>query len=227
MAWRPSWPMILTSTSAPHRRVALEGDLGEVLAPGPGPSRSTSAATRAADLRGRDGAPAPRRPRRAAARRASLTTAARHRRHPRRRRAGAGAVGEDVQVGEAGRPRPAPGCFRTSPRSRSGSRRSGRRRRRCPAARARTAAISASASARLWRRFIRFRIMSSPDCSDRCRCGHEPRLLGQAGASGPRRSRPRRSRTGAGAAAPGPASRMRRHQLAQASARPAGRRPRR
>ena len=39
--------------------------------------------------------------------------------------------------------------------------------RRCPAARAAQLAQKAIASARRWRRFMRFRIMSSPDCSDR------------------------------------------------------------
>ena len=35
----------------------------------------------------------------------------------------------------------------------------------------RTSSQNATASARQWRRFMRFRVMSSPACSERCRCG--------------------------------------------------------
>ncbi|MCY1381811.1 hypothetical protein D9M69_697660 [compost metagenome] len=37
--------------------------------------------------------------------------------------------------------------------------------------RLRNRATIASTSSRLWRRFMRFKIMSSPDCRLRCRCG--------------------------------------------------------
>ena len=40
-----------------------------------------------------------------------------------------------------------------------------------PGRSARARAIAAAASARRWRRFMRFRIRSLPACSDRCRCG--------------------------------------------------------
>ena len=72
--------------------------------------------------------------------------------------------------------------------------------------RARTGAEARCASARRWRRFMRFRIMSSPACSERCRCGISRGSLGDQARTGPRRSRPGRSRRGAGAAAPAPAS---------------------
>ncbi len=68
-------------------------------------------------------------------------------------------------------PRPGPACRRTSPPSRSESPRSDRRRRRCRAAPLRRSAQNCTASVRLWRRFIRFRIMSLPACRERCRCG--------------------------------------------------------
>ena len=58
--------------------------------------------------------------------------------------------------------RSAPESARTSPRSRSGTRRSGRRRTRCPGRSARSRAHRRTTSARLCRRFMRFRIRSSP-----------------------------------------------------------------
>ena len=74
--------------------------------------------------------------------------------------------------GRSGRShRSAPGCWRTSRRSRSGSRRSDRRRRRC-----RDGATGRGRRRRWrrpaeWRRFMRFRIMSSPAWRLRWRCG--------------------------------------------------------
>ena len=54
---------------------------------------------------------------------------------------------------------------------RSEIRRSGRRRSWRPARAALMRSTVRTASARLWRRFIRLRIMSSPACSDRWKCG--------------------------------------------------------
>ena len=104
-------------------------------------------------------------------RRALPPQRARHLRHARRRRARARRIGKDMQKGEAalldqraasssniaslsvGKP-----AIRSAPNTMSGR-----------AARSRGA--EPIASARLCRRFIRFRIRSSPACSDRCRCG--------------------------------------------------------
>ena len=67
--------------------------------------------------------------------------------------------------------------------------------------RARAAAI---ACARLWRRFIRFRIRSSPACSDRWRCGISRGSSAEQPPTDRRRSRSDRARTAAAAAAPAP-----------------------
>ncbi len=103
--------------------------------------------------------------------RARLAHVARHLRHLRRRRAGARRIGEDVQEGEAAILDQRAGEFRNIASSSVGK----------PAMRsapnttsgrsARTSAANFTASARRWRRFIRFRIMSSPACSERWRCG--------------------------------------------------------
>ena len=88
---------------------------------------------------------------------------------------GRGRVGEDVEIGQS----------RTSSTSRQGCRRNiaslsvgkagddDRRRRRCPDAPGtlRRAQSRATASARRWRRFMRFRIRSLPAWSERCRWG--------------------------------------------------------
>ena len=58
-----------------------------------------------------------------------------------------------------------------SPRFRSGSRRSGRRRSSTSGRAALSRSTVRTAWARLWRRFIRLRIRSSPACSDRWKCG--------------------------------------------------------
>ena len=72
---------------------------------------------------GRGSGPRAAAPRRAAARRALSPQRARQLRHARRRRAGAGRIGKDMQEGEAALLDQRQACSRTSPRSRSGSRR--------------------------------------------------------------------------------------------------------
>ena len=60
--------------------------------------------------------------------------------------------------------------FQTWHRSRSENRQSDRHQRQYRVARF-SISQNASASARLWRRFMRFKIISSPACSDKCKCG--------------------------------------------------------
>ena len=145
-------------------------------------------------------APSPLRPPRAAPRRAPCARAHRHLRHARGRRAGP-RRNRGRRAGRRGRiPRPARRLFsaiasvsvgkpaiRSAPIAMSGRRRARRRRRR------------ATASARLWRRFMRLRIRSSPACRLRCRCGIS-RGSSAISRTGRRRSRRGRARTGAGAA---------------------------
>ncbi len=144
--------------------------------------------------------------------------------HARGRRARPFAVGEHVQerAFAAFARRSSVSCEHRR-RSRSGNRRSGRRRWRCPGRNARARAITASASARKCRRFMRFRIRSLPACMDRCRCGisrgssaisrHRSSSIA-AGSSEDRRSRGKFRHQRQQAA----------DHLARASARPAGRR---
>ena len=92
-------------------------------------------------------------------------------RHPRRRGARARRIGEDVRVDDVAivDQRQRVGEHRRRPRS--GSRRSGPRRSRCRARAPSAARPARPICARVWRRFIRLRIRSSPACSDRWTCG--------------------------------------------------------
>ena len=102
----------------------------------------------------------------------SRTISPRHLRHARRRRAGPRAERKDVEIVERRLLDESAACrANIAVVSRSGSRRSDRRRARCRAASRARARQTASASARGWRRFMRFRIRSSPAWSERCRCG--------------------------------------------------------
>ena len=104
--------------------------------------------------------------------RAILDLVARHRRHTRGRRFFPRAIWETRADGSARPRRPSRACAGTPPRSRSGSPRSGlRTQRHVRAQRPGPRAATASTSARSWRRFMRFRIRSSPAWTDRCRCG--------------------------------------------------------
>ena len=149
--------------------VRLDPERRERLAP-PAPVALDQDLRRAADLaleEARHGVLA----RRAQARRPLLARRLGHLRHARGRRAAPRREGKDVQMGQSRLVDQLERLLRTSPRSRSGSRRSGRRRTRCPAAAPASRAHSRTTSARPWRRFMRFRIRSSPACTLRCRCG--------------------------------------------------------
>ena len=92
-------------------------------------------------------------------------------RHPRRRRARPRRERKHVQMRQPAFVDEIERTGEHRPRSRSESRRSDRRRTPCRAAAAAPASQNAIASARECRRFMRLRMRSSPDCSDRCRCG--------------------------------------------------------
>ena len=79
--------------------------------------------------------------------------------------------GKDVRGDDVAIVKQFQSCSVPFPRFRSESRRSGRRRWSHRAATALMRSTVRTASARLWRRFIRFRIMSSPACSERWKCG--------------------------------------------------------
>ena len=144
----------------------------------------------------------PRRRRLAQPRRAGLDDLALDLRHARGRRVRPRREGEDVRARRCRNRRAVAGCSAPSSSVSVGKPAI----RSAPIVASGRAALSrstvATASARLWRRFIRLRIMSSPACSDRWRCGIS-RGSPAISSNSARRSRCCRARTGAAAAGRG------------------------
>ena len=159
-------------------------------------------------------------PGRAQPRRALPPQRHRHRGHARRRRAGAFAVGKHVQIGQARSPARKRAFRRTAHRSRSGSRRSGRRRCAMPGR-------SAGAPARSPRARRRADAgASSASASGRCRPATTDADAASAAvprrsaATGRRRSRPDRARRSRSRGSSGTSASSRRTSCRRGSARP-------
>ena len=106
-------------------------------------------------------------------------TAPRHRRACARPACRGAAVGKHVQERDVRHRPPAPAFRRTCASVSVGKPAIRSAPKAMPGRSARARAIAASASARVWRRFMRLRIMSSPACSGEMQMRHQPRLLGE------------------------------------------------